>query len=59
MISFAEGPVFSQCELISRRQLPATRYAPEAVDVVDVVVRTHHEVTLGEAGRAFSALDTE
>lgn len=51
----AEQLVFPQGELVSRQQLPAAHRAPEALDVVNVVPGSHHQIAAAESEVAFCA----
>lgn len=55
----AEEPVFPQRELVPGQQLPRAGHAPEALHVVDLVARPHHEVVPSEAHAAPRALYAE
>lgn len=55
----AKQLVLPQGELVPRQQLPAAHRAAEALDVVDVLARPHHQVAAAEAQVAFGAFYPE
>lgn len=55
----AQQLLFPQGELVALQQLPAAHRAPEALDVVHVIARPHHEVAAAEHQVAFGAFDAE
>lgn len=57
VIGPAEEPVFPESELVPRDELPATGYAAETLDMVNLGAGPHHEVVLTETDVAFSAFN--
>lgn len=51
----AEQLFFPQGELVPRQQLSAAHGAPEALDVVDVIPGSHHQIAAAESQVAFRA----
>lgn len=56
VIVLAEQPVVAQCKLVARSQLPRTRRAPEALDMIDLVACSHVEVVFVKRLAALLAL---
>lgn len=59
VVSAAEESVLAQRELVTRDELPGARLTAEAVQVVDVLPRAHHEVRAAEAQLALGAFGAE
>jgi len=59
VVDAAEQSVVGERELIARHQLAAACHAAEAVDVVDVAARAHHQVCDAEAAPTARALGAE
>lgn len=57
VVGAAEEAVVAQRELVARDELAAAGHAAEALDVVHLGARAHHEVVLAEADAALGALD--
>lgn len=59
VVRAAEQLVLPQRELVAGQQLAAAHGAAEALDVIDAVPRSHHQITAAEAHLALGALDAE
>lgn len=59
VVLLAEQAVLPQRELVPGNQLTLARRTPEALDVVDLRLRAHHEVVLTEGLLALVALGPE